>query len=219
MTAQLSITTEDYLKSIYELTEYKGFASLTDISQILGTARQTVYDEIKILLERKFIKRSERGKYTLSRAGEREANKFLRKHRVSEILLWKGLNMQWSKLDDQAMGIEHGMTEQIISAVCKQFGCKKCPHGNPIPSVEGIVEEIPDLKFSELEIDRVYYISRVVFETPEILNFLETNSLLPETKIKKTLSNELVILTHNSTVNIPPHIINAIRFLDHNQKS
>ncbi len=212
MSANLSMTTEDYLKSIYELNEYKGFATLADISQILGTARQTVYDEIKILLDKNFVKRNDRGKYSLTEDGEREANLFLRKHRVAEILLWKGLNMKWSKLDDQAMGIEHGMTEEIISAACKKFDCEKCPHGNPVPDSNGRVSVPSDLKYKELDIERRYFLNRVIFETPDILKFLEENSLLPDIMVMKEDNPGRLRLNNNRTVSIPDYILDALRF-------
>ncbi len=212
MSANLSVTTEDYLKSIYELNEYKGFATLADISQILGTARQTVYDEIKILLDKNFVKRNDRGKYSLTEDGEREANLFLRKHRVAEILLWKGLNMKWSKLDDQAMGIEHGMTEEIISAACKKFDCEKCPHGNPVPDSNGRVSVPSDLKYKELDVERRYFLNRVIFETPDILKFLEENSLLPDIMVMKEDNPGRLRLNNNMTVSIPDYILDALRF-------
>ena len=212
MSANLSVTTEDYLKSIYELNEYKGFATLADISQILGTARQTVYDEIKILLDKNFVKRNDRGKYSLTEDGEREANLFLRKHRVAEILLWKGLNMKWSKLDDQAMGIEHGMTEEIISAACKKFDCEKCPHGNPVPDSNGRVSVPSDLKYKELDVERRYFLNRVIFETPDILKFLEENSLLPDIMVMKEDNPGRLRLNNNRTVSIPDYILDALRF-------
>ncbi len=212
MSTNLSVTTEDYLKSITELKDYKGFATLADISQILGTARQTVYDEIKILLEKNFVKRDRRGKYSLTEDGEKEANLFLRKHRVAEVILWKGLNMKWSMLDDQAMGIEHGITEEIISAACSKFNCDKCPHGNPIPDAYGRVSIPVDLKYDDLEPDQGYSVNRVIFETPEVLQFLEANSLLPDARILKLNQQGMFKLGNNGNLHIPGHILNAIRF-------
>ena len=212
MSTNLSVTTEDYLKSITELKDYKGFATLADISQILGTARQTVYDEIKILLEKNFVKRDRRGKYSLTEDGEKEANLFLRKHRVAEVILWKGLNMKWSMLDDQAMGIEHGITEEIISAACGKFNCDKCPHGNPIPDAYGRVSIPVDLKYDDLEPDQGYFVNRVIFETPEVLQFLEANSLLPDARILKLNQQGMFKLGNNKNLHIPDHILDAIRF-------
>ncbi len=207
----LSVTTEDYLKIIQELMEYNGYASFADISPILGTSRQSAYDEIGILLERNFVERVDRGKYILTPAGQREANKFLRKHRVAEILLWKGLGLKWSSLDDQAMGIEHGMTEEIIEKVSVKFGCESCPHGNPIPSADGEVEISPDFKFDELLPEREYIIKRVIFETPPILKFLEDNKLFPGTIIKCV--NFETIEAEGNFLRAKIDILRALRFV------
>ncbi|EQD43202.1 Iron dependent repressor [mine drainage metagenome] len=168
-----SITEEDYLKCIHEFMDLQGYASLTDIAHVLRTVRQTVFDEIKILMEKGFVDRIEKGRYILNNAGQMNALKFLRKHRVAEILLWKGLGMKWSELDDQAMGIEHGMTDVIIERVCKIYGCQKCPHGNVIPDSNGDVNKIIDYRVSDFTRNKKLRISRIVFESPDMLEFLE----------------------------------------------
>jgi Mn-dependent transcriptional regulator len=206
----LSVTVEDYLKIIHELTEYNGYASLADIAPILGTSRQSAYDEISILVERDFVERIDRGKYQLTSDGQREANRFLRKHRVAEILLWKGLGLRWSSLDDQAMGIEHGMTEEIMEKVCLKFGCESCPHGNPIPSPEGDVGFEPELSFEKLSIDQDYHIKRVIFETPVILSFLEENKLFPDTVLKRINEEEIEFM--GKSIKIPKDILRSLRF-------
>lgn len=206
----LSVTTEDYLKIIHELTEYNGYASLAEISPILGISRQSAYDEISILVERNFVKRVERGRYRLTLSGQREANKFLRKHRVAEILLWKGLGLEWSSLDDQAMGIEHGMTEEIIEKVCFKFGCQSCPHGNPIPSMDGEVKSDQELRFEQLSLNEQYRVKRVIFETPSTLSFLEENKLFPDAIFKKTGEDEIEFNGQN--VKMPRDIIRSLTF-------
>jgi DtxR family Mn-dependent transcriptional regulator len=210
--ASLSVTTEDYLKCVSELTEYKGFASLTDISNILGTVRQTVYDEINILIDRSYIIRTERGKYILSEEGKVQANNFMRKHRVAEILLWKSLGIKWSMLDDEAMGIEHGMTENIITKVCERYGCTVCPHGNPIPDKYGVTAILNDVDGSVLNNNEHLKVSRVIFESPEVLRFMEDNSMLPgEVILIENVENRMVFVK-GSKIQIPDEIFRAIRF-------
>lgn len=206
----LSVTTEDYLKIIHELTEYNGYASLAEISPILGTSRQSAYDEIGILVERSFVEKVDRGKYKLTLSGQREANKFLRKHRVAEILLWKGLGLKWSLLDDQAMGIEHGMTEEIIEKVCLKFGCQSCPHGNPIPSQDGEVKLDQELSFEQLSLNEEYHVKRVIFETPPTLAFLEENRLFPDAVLKRIGEDEIEFEGQN--VKIPKDILRSLTF-------
>lgn len=204
-----SITTEDYLKSIHELTEYRGYASLTDIGKILGTARQSVYDEINIMLDKKLVRRLDRGKYVLTEKGQIDANKFLRKHRIAEILLFQALSMDWEHLDDQAMGIEHGMTEEIMDKVCEKFGCVKCPHGNPVPDKNGITSPAQDMKMSGAIQGEKYTVSRVIFEEKSILSFLGENQLYPGTEIVYTYDGCWEL--NGKRINFPENVADAIR--------
>ena len=205
---------EDYLKCIHEYMDLQGYAALKDIALILGTVRQTVLDEIKILMDRGLVLRKEKGKYVLTKKGMKEALKFLRKHRVAEILLWKGLGMKWSDLDDQAMGIEHGMTEEIIEKVCLNYGCKKCPHGNAVPDKEGNVTETKDTKISTFNSPREMMVSRVIFESPEILKFMEENQLYPGSKLLIVDDKMVKTASENEFLIVPDNFFGAVRFLD-----
>lgn len=204
-----SITTEDYLKSIHELTEYRGYASLTDIARILGTARQSVYDEINIMLDRELVRRIDRGKYVLTQTGQINANKFLRKHRIAEILLFRGLSMNWEHLDDQAMGIEHGMTDEIMEKVCEKYGCSRCPHGNPVPDQNGVAEPVQDMKMSGAIQGLRYIVSRVIFEEKSILSFLSENQLYPGTEV--TYTYEGVWNLNEKEIHFPDNVKEALR--------
>ena len=209
-----SVNAEDYLKCIHEYMDLQGFAALKDIALILGTVRQTVLDEIKILMDRGLVIRREKGKYVLTKKGMKESLKFLRKHRVAEILLWKGLGMKWSELDDQAMGIEHGMTEEIIEKVCLNFGCKKCPHGNTVPDKDGNVTETKDTKISIVNSPIEMKVSRVVFESPEILKFMEENKLYPGSKLKIMDDKSVEADPEKGLLIVPQNFFRALRFLE-----
>ena len=207
-----SITEEDYLKSIHELTEYEGYATLSDISRLLGTLRQSAYDEINILLQKNLVKRIERGKYVLTEIGQKQANLFLRKHRIAEILLYKGLSLEWKKLDELAMGIEHGMTEEIMERVCEKYGCERCPHGNPVPREDGTVMEIDDFSMSQASPGKTYMVSRIVYEESFILNFLSDNGIFPGTPIRCINSNKWSL--DGGEVEFPPRVNQAVRLVN-----
>ncbi len=207
-----SITAEDYLKAIDEFTLYNGYASLSEIARLLGTARQSAYDEIKILVQKGLVERRSRGEYVLTGEGSVEANIFLRKHRIAEILLWKSLGLSWETIDDEAMGIEHGITETIADAVCRKYGCDSCPHGNPVPDRTGRVNEVNDIFFSSLEPDRNYRISRVIFENSDILHYLGSRSLLPGHAISTDQQGRLYIPPGDGE-KVPEEVARAIKYL------
>ncbi len=206
-----SVTEEDYLKSIEELTIYSGYATLSEISKLLGKKRQSVYDEIGILVNRGLVVRTGRGKYALSDSGRSEANRFLRKHRVAEILLWKALKLPWETLDEESMGIEHGMTETIIARVCEMYGCVFCPHGNPVPEADGAVRDMDDMGFDEVKFFSRAKITRIIFETREVLSFLGENRLIPGSQVN-IMEGRMYHDGSDEVVEIPDKIARAMRY-------
>ncbi|CAC12001.1 iron-dependent transcription repressor related protein [Thermoplasma acidophilum] len=206
-----SVTEEDYLKIIQELVLYKGYATLADISRSLNVKRQSVRDEINHLISLSMAEKIERGKYRLTPSGDREANRFLRKHRTAEILLSRCIGIPWERVDEEAMGIEHGMTEEIIQRTIERFGVDRCPHGNPIPDPEGNVEPVADVRITSLLPDSTARISRIVYETDDILHFLALNGLIPGKDIKiESVKDTVRVLVDGRSIEIPTDIAMAI---------
>ncbi|PYB68236.1 metal-dependent transcriptional regulator [Thermoplasma sp. Kam2015] len=190
---------------------YKGYATLADISKSLNVKRQSVRDEINHLILLHMVEKIERGKYQLTIEGNHEANKFLRKHRTAEVLLSKCIGIPWERVDEEAMGIEHGMTEEIIQRTLERFGVTRCPHGNPIPDPDGEVQEINDKSIMSVDVPRTLKISRIVYETDEILHFLAMNDLLPDRVIKVLSTGDPVNAeVGGKLVKIPAYIANAV---------
>ncbi|WP_010917196.1 metal-dependent transcriptional regulator [Thermoplasma volcanium] len=207
-----SVTEEDYLKIIQELVLYQDYAQLSDIAKSLQVKRQSARDEINHLIDLGMVKKIDRGKYVLTDQGDIEANIFLRKHRTAEVLLSQCVGIEWDAVDREAMGIEHGMTEEIIHRVIERFNAKRCPHGNPIPSPEGYVEKIDDVRITDLNETGDVIISRIIYETDEILNYLYANQILPGAKVKIIRTGfPLQIEKDGRLLSLDPSIAKAIR--------
>ena len=207
-----SITAEDYLKIIDELTNYSGYATLNDISKFFSVTRQSVYDEMNILIEKGMVEKTNKGEYVLSEKGKHEANIFLRKHRIAEILLSRALKMRWDLLDSQAMGIEHGITETIADLVCDIYGCDKCPHGNPVPDKSGNVSEPDDLFPREIGENTQVRVSRIIFESDEVLMYLQSNSITPGTELMVGEGGAVYFTNDKERSKIPENIASAVKF-------
>ncbi|MGP6220925.1 metal-dependent transcriptional regulator [Caldiplasma sukawensis] len=199
---------EDYLKTIYDIQEYRGYAGPSEVGKKLGITRQTAYDEFKLLLNLNYLVKIKDGKYSLTEEGKREALIFLRKHRLAEVLLYRGLGIPWERVDEESMGIEHGITNLIARQIEEKYGELSCPHGNPIPSPDGKIEIKKDIKIENCN-DGEYTLSRIVFEEEEWLKFLKINNMLPGTKLK--IINRKIFINENE-LKISDEIKNALRF-------
>lgn len=155
-----------------------------------------------------FLLKINDGKYSLTEDGKKEALIFLRKHRLAEVLLYRGLGIPWEMVDEESMGIEHGITSLIAEQIEVKYGALSCPHGNPIPTPEGKIEIKNDRKIENCE-DGDYTFSRIVFEEKEWLKFLKKNNLLPGIKLK--IMDKRIFINENE-VKISDEIKDAMRF-------
>jgi DtxR family Mn-dependent transcriptional regulator len=71
---------------------------------------------------------------SLTTKGYKAALKMKRKHRLLEVFLDKMLHLPGDKIHDQACKMEHVLSDETETALCKTLGGPaRCPHGSPIP--------------------------------------------------------------------------------------
>src|SRR5690606_17457481 len=58
------------------------------------------------------------------------------------------------------------------------------PHGDPIPSKDGVVPEMATLSILEADENKPYIIGRVKDQDPELLRYLEKLGVIPGVRIK-----------------------------------
>ena len=82
---------EDYLRTIYEIVEAKGYARVRDISRVLGVKPSTVVEMMRKLREQGFVIYEKYGGVTLTSRGKDMAEAVKRRHdtfkRFLEIIL------------------------------------------------------------------------------------------------------------------------------------
>ena len=64
----------------------------------------------------------------------------------------------------------------------------------------------------ELEVGKRYFLNRVIFETPDILKFLEENSLLPDVIVLKDNNQNELMMSDDRRIGIPDYVLDALRF-------
>jgi DtxR family Mn-dependent transcriptional regulator len=78
----------------------------------------------------------------LTGAGRKAALRTLRRHRILECYLTEVLGYSWDRVHDEAEQLEHAASEELIERMAAALGePAHDPHGAPIPSRDGTVEE------------------------------------------------------------------------------
>ncbi|MFP3946431.1 MAG: metal-dependent transcriptional regulator [Halobacteriota archaeon] len=110
--------TEEYLETIYELVQRKGYARVKDISNQLDVGLSTVTEMLKKLSESDYINYEKYGAVTLTKKGERIAVELEQKHKVlKDFLVILGIDEKVA--DEDACNIEHVVNPETIERLTK----------------------------------------------------------------------------------------------------
>jgi DtxR family Mn-dependent transcriptional regulator len=97
----------------------------------------------------------------LTREGERVAMPALRRHRLVEVFLVRVMKYGWDEAHDLSDQFELGINEHLEDRLDELTGHPtRCPHGEPIPSKDGVMPTIQDTSLASLQPVRAPRISR-----------------------------------------------------------
>ena len=156
-------TVEDYLKIIYWLSRLPGKVNTSAIAHALKISSASVTDMLKRLSENGYITYTPYYGVRLAKKGEKTALKVIRRHRLLELFLVKALGYTWDSVHDEAERLEHVVSDELESRIDTYLGNPRYdPHGDPIPTLEGVMEELEYCKLSELQVGDQAIVSQVV---------------------------------------------------------
>lgn len=175
-------TVEDYLKKI--LLEEQGGAgppvSPGRIASALSVAPGTVTAMLKTLAASGLITYEPYTGAGLTDAGRELAMHVLRRHRLIELFLVQVMGIDWSEVHDEAERLEHAVSDVLIGRMDEMLGHPAVdPHGDPIPTPGGEVEQpqLPNLVVCVTR--RPLRVARVLDQDPSFLQLVEREGLKP----------------------------------------
>lgn len=182
--AQLTRSVEDYLKSIFHLTSQGGFATTSDIAAMLEIAPPSVSGMIKRLSETGLIEHVPYRGVQLTPQGRRAALQMIRRHRILEVYLTQQLGYDWGDVHEEAERLEHAVSEKLIEKMAGALGDPRYdPHGAPIPTAAGEIEEAELFTLADAQIGLTILVRQVGDEDPARLRYLAELGLTPGTRL------------------------------------
>lgn len=110
--------TEQYIETIYEVAQTKGYAKVKDVSQLLGVGLSAVSEMFKKLDEEGYVNYEKYGGVTLTEKGETVAIKLSRKHKVlRDFFIILGVDEKTA--DEDACEIEHVVRQETMDRLTK----------------------------------------------------------------------------------------------------
>jgi DtxR family Mn-dependent transcriptional regulator len=101
-----------------------------------------VLEKLKVLQGEKLITYNKARGIALTKTGETEALKVIRKHRIWETFLQKICKFSWSEVHALAEQLQQVKSDTLVDRIYMLSGAPKFdPHGDPIPDKAGVLPE------------------------------------------------------------------------------
>jgi DtxR family Mn-dependent transcriptional regulator len=202
MNKKLTISVEDYLKTIYELTENGKSASTNALAKKLNISAPSVTGMLKKLASSKpaLVEYQKHQGVILTREGKRAALEVIRHHRLLEAWLVQTLGYSWDEVHEEAERLEHVISEDFEQRIAAAMGHPtRDPHGELIPTEDLKMPEDPSIPLSALRSGQSGTITCVKSSETNLLRHLETLGLVPNAEI---LVIDYSPFDHNLTVKV-----------------
>jgi DtxR family Mn-dependent transcriptional regulator len=178
-----SATLEEYLESIYKIA-LAGEVRPTQIADALSVSGPTVTVTLRRLEAAGLIERPNGG-VSLTETGTREALAVIRRHRIAERFLVDVLDLPWEAAHEDACLLEHAMSPRVLEALERYLeNPSVCPHGHPIPTVDGVVPELVGVPMSDLPAEAEGVVVRVTEDRDEMLSYIASLGLVPGVRVR-----------------------------------
>ena len=178
---------EDYLKAIYAFERDGRAAATNDIAQRLAIAPASVSGMVQRLADQGLVTYERYHGVRLTAAGRRAALKTIRRHRVIEAYLVRALGYGWDGVHEEAERLEHAASDTLIDRMAAAIGEPLTdPHGAPIPTREGTIDETPHESLADAAIGSRKRVVSVGDEDPGMLRYLDSLGLRPGAEVTLT---------------------------------
>lgn len=171
---------EDYLKAIYSIEQAGDSAGTNEIAARLSIAAPSVSGMVRRLADAGLVSYERYRGVRLTAAGRRAALRTIRRHRVIEAYLAKVLGYAWDRVHEEAERLEHAMSDELVDRMAAAIGEPLTdPHGHPIPTREGAIDETPLQTLADLATGQRSRVKRVSDEDGELLRYLARIGVRP----------------------------------------
>ncbi|HMD82195.1 MAG TPA: metal-dependent transcriptional regulator [Anaerolineales bacterium] len=187
MEQTLTISIQDYLKNIYELTENGETASTNALARKLNISPPSVTGMVQKLASAKpaLVEYQKHQGVTLTKDGKKAALEVIRHHRLLEAWLVQTLGYSWDEVHEEAERLEHVISEDFERRIAAAMGNPiRDPHGELIPTEDLKMPLDESTPLSSLRPNQVATIQRVKASDPNLLRHLEELGLVPGARIE-----------------------------------
>lgn len=182
---EINQTIEDYLRATYRVEEREGKVSNAALARELGVSGAAVTEMVRKLADAGLLRYKKYQGASLTRDGRKAAIETTRRHRLWEVFLIEHLDFEWDQVHALADQLEHINSTELVDRLDDFLGNPSHdPHGDPIPTKEGLIPERNLVSIAAMEPGEAGVVQRVSDEYPELLRYAASLGLAIRTRIK-----------------------------------
>jgi DtxR family Mn-dependent transcriptional regulator len=172
---------ENYAKAIYTLqSRSEGAVSTSALARRLGVTAASASAMIKKLHRLGVVEHSPYHGVRLTERGARIALKVIRKHRLLELFLVESLGVPWDRVHRDAELLEHHLSDELAALIAEKLDQPTHdPHGDPIPTADGMIDEGETVPLETLAPGARGTFVRVSDSDPAMLRYLAERGIAP----------------------------------------
>jgi DtxR family Mn-dependent transcriptional regulator len=180
-----STSEENYIKAIFHLQSDQNTVTTNALAEKLSTRPASVTDMMKKLKTKKLLHYQPYQGFRLSNEGKKVALDVIRRHRLWEFFLAEKLKFKWDEVHVVAEDLEHVSSKKLIDKLDEYLGYPKFdPHGDPIPDSLGKMEANELVNLTELPLNHVAEVCRVLNQSEKMLELLQHKKISIGTKLE-----------------------------------
>ena len=179
---QISPAVEDYTKAIYALQERGDGCAVTTnaLAERLGVTPASASAMVKKLAGMGLVSHVPYKGVELTAKGSAIALEVIRHHRLLEAYLSESLGVPWDRVHDEAEVLEHVLSEELEELIADKLGNPTHdPHGDPIPTRDGLMPDEPTVSLQTLATGDCGRFVRISDADPEMLRYLAARGIAP----------------------------------------
>ena len=169
-----------YAAEIYRLQQDHKQVSLSLLSSHVESSAQAISTMVKRLGKSGYLVHEPYRGVRLTVDGEKIAMPALRRHRLTEVFLVRVMKYDWASAHVLSDTFELGINDELEDRMDELAGYPtRCPHGEPIPSKNGVMPKVVDIPLIEVPSGSDCVVSRVRTHNMDKLHYIAEIGLIP----------------------------------------
>jgi DtxR family Mn-dependent transcriptional regulator len=178
---EISNAVQDYAKAIWSIAQRGDEpVSTSAIADRLEVSPASASAMVKRLEALGLVTREPYHGVRLTPGGQRVALEVLRHHRLLELYLAEALGMSWDRVHQEAEVLEHAISPELSDLIEAKLGHPTHdPHGDPIPTRDGEIDEPQTRALADLAPGERGVFARVSDSNSDMLRYLSERGIAP----------------------------------------